>query len=592
MSYKISNSKKKFKQLHKQTGLVGDDRNSAKGGDDINTSRNLNTFSQNRSKSNSPKDKDLKVASDLNQDKEKTHELNHERQVASDLNQDRQKTHELNQERQVASDLNQDKQLDVDQDHYFEIEFALPEYVQTVARSLIKDKYECYLCGGALRDIILNIEPEDYDLASDALPKQILKIFPKAVSVGAKFGTVIVIVREKDGFPTFEVEVTTFRSEEKYVGGRWPTEVEFVGDIYEDLKRRDFTFNAMACDLSSAKLDGKEDKKVWRVYDPFGGRVDLKKGVVRAVGTPIERFEEDGLRIFRGCRMASQLEFEIEEKTKKAMQKALPVAAQVSMERIRDEFMKILKNSEKPSVGIDLLREIGALKIFLPEMLEGVGIEQKLFHSTDVYNHLLRTVDVAPKDIRLAALLHDVGKPRKQMPDGHFYGHDIEGERMVRNIMKRMKFSKAEIERTANLVRHHMFYYPTVDEDATEEEREEFESKKWSDAAVRRFIARVGEENIDDLFALRIADATANPDGAWDPRELEKLQEHISKVRKDDMALKITDLAIDGSDLKEIGVEPGPLMGEILQKLLNLVLEKPRLNNNETLTKVVQDMIE
>ncbi len=478
------------------------------------------------------------------------------------------------------------------EDDYFKIDFVLPEYVQTVARVLIKEGFSCYLCGGALRDIVMGIEPDDYDLASDATPEEILDIFPKAVSVGAKFGTVIVVVREKDGFPTYEVEVTTFRSEEKYVSGRWPAKVEFVSEIYEDLKRRDFTFNAMACDLSSAVLDGKQEQKTWRVYDPFKGRRDLSNEIVRAVGNPIERFKEDGLRSFRACRLASQLEFEIEPATARAIKDTLSVAAQVSMERIRDEFMKMLKNSEKPSVGIDLMYELGLLKIFMPEILEGVGVEQKIFHSTDVYRHLLRTVDVAPIDIRLAALFHDIGKPKKAMPDGHFYGHDIEGDRMTRNIMKRMKFSKAEIERVSSLVRHHMFYYPTVEDDASEAEREEFEAKKWSDSAVRRFMARVGEENIDDLFALRIADATANPDGAWDPRELEELQEHISKVRQEDMALKVTDLKIDGNDLKELGVKPGPQMGSILEKLLEVVIEDPTQNEKQILTDMVKDMIE
>jgi poly(A) polymerase/tRNA nucleotidyltransferase (CCA-adding enzyme) len=484
-------------------------------------------------------------------------------------------------------------QLNINSDgEYFEVDFAMPEYVQTVARVLLKEGYDCFLCGGANRDVVLGIEPDDYDLGTNAKPEEILEIFPKAVSVGAKFGTVIVIIREKDGFPTFEVEVTTFRSEEKYVSGRWPSEVEFVSDIYEDLKRRDFTFNAMACDLGSAKLDGREEMKTWKIYDPFDGRGDLKKGVVRAVGDPLERFKEDGLRGFRACRMASQLEFRIEPKTAQAIKQTLPVAAQVSMERIRDEFMKMLKNSEQPSIGIELMRKLGLLKIFMPELLEGIGVDQKLFHSTDVYHHLLRTVDVAPKDIRLAALFHDLGKPAKAMPNGHFYGHDIEGEKMARNIMKRMKFPKAEIERVANLVRHHMFYYPTVSEDATEEEKEEFEAKKWSDAAVRRFISRVGEENIDELFSLRIADASANPDGAWDSRELEELQEHISKVRQQDMALKVNDLAIDGNDLKELGVEPGPKMGEILQKLLQEVIENPELNDKKRLTKLVEDMVE
>lgn len=474
---------------------------------------------------------------------------------------------------------------------FYTVEFVVPEYVQTVARMLLKEGFQCFLCGGALRDVSMGIQPEDWDLASDALPDQMLEIFPKAVSVGAKFGTVIAIIREKDGFPSYEVEITTFRSEEQYIDGRWPTKVEFVRDIDEDLKRRDFTWNAMGLDFGSAELDGTEIKKTWKIYDPFNGRGDLAKKVVRAVGVPVERFKEDGLRAFKACRMAAQLDFEVEPVTYDAIKQTLTVASQVSMERIRDEFMKMLKNSEKPSVGIDLMRQSGLLQIFMPELLEGVDIEQKKFHAHDVYTHLLRTVDIAPVEVRLAALFHDIGKPRKIMPDGHFYGHDIEGGEMVKTIMKRMRFPKAEIQRVVNLVRNHMFYYPVVPEGATPEQIQEYESKEWTDAAVRRFIARVGEENIDDLFSLRIADASANPDGAWQPEEIGLLQERISEVRQKDMALKVTDLRIDGDDLAAIGVERGPKMGEILNKLLDAVIEDPSLNDKETLEKMVQDMV-
>ncbi|MBN2101176.1 HD domain-containing protein [Candidatus Dojkabacteria bacterium] len=477
------------------------------------------------------------------------------------------------------------------EDKYFKVEFAIPEYVQTVARMLIKEGFQCYLCGGALRDICMAIEPEDYDLATNALPEQMLQIFPKAVSTGIKFGTVVVLIREKDGFPTYEVEVTTFRSEEKYIGGRWPTEVEFVSDIDKDLERRDFTWNAMAFDFSSAELDGSQEIKEWTVYDPFDGRADLKKKLVRAVGDPVERFTEDGLRAFKACRMAAQLGFEIEQKTLDAITKTLSVAAQVSMERIRDEFMKMLKNSEKPSIGVEYMRKAGLLKLFMPELLEGVGFEQKIFHKHDVYNHLLRTLDLSPVGVRLAALLHDIGKPRKAMPDGHFYGHDREGEEMAIKIMKRMRFSRAEIKRVANLVRNHMFYYPTIEDGATSREQEQFESKKWTDSAVRRFIARVGEDAIDDLFALRMADASANPEGIWDPGEIEELQKRISEVREKDMALKVTDLKIRGDDIIKLGVKKGPEVGEILKKLLDEVIEDPSLNTKENLEKIVKDMI-
>jgi len=476
--------------------------------------------------------------------------------------------------------------------HTFKVKFAIPEHVQTVARILLKEGFMCYLVGGALRDVVLGIEPDDYDLATNALPEQMLKIFPKAVSTGIRFGTVTALIREKDGFPVYEVQITTFRSEERYVGGRWPSEVKFVSDLDEDLKRRDFTFNSMAFDFSSGVLDGRAAVKEWEIYDPFGGRKDLSDKVVRAVGSPVERFTEDGLRSFKACRMASQLDFDIEPKTAEAITKTLSVAGQVSMERVRDEFIKMLKNSEKPSIGVDLMKDLGLLELFLPELLEGVGVEQKLFHKHDVYTHLLRTVDLAPVDIRLAALFHDIGKPRKAMPDGHFYGHDIEGEKMTKEIMKRMKFSGAETERTARLVKYHMFHYPVVDGDASKEEVEAYEAKKWTDAAVRRFMARVGEENIDDLFELRIADATANPNGAWQPAELEHLQARISDVRQKDMALKVTDLKISGNDLKKLGIDSGPRMGEILKKLLDKVIEDPSINEKSVLEKLAKGMVE
>lgn len=476
-------------------------------------------------------------------------------------------------------------------DTAFSVEFAIPDYVQTVARILLKEGYACYLVGGALRDVVLSIEPDDYDLATDALPDAMLKIFPKSVSTGIRFGTVTVIVSDSLG-GQHEVQVTTLRSEQQYTDGRWPSKVEFVTDLDEDLSRRDFTWNAMALDFSSAELDGENEVKSWGIYDPFGGKRDLTLKVVRAVGDPVERLTEDGLRSFKACRMAAQLGFEIHRDTFGAITRTLPVARKISMERVRDEFMKMMKNSPKPSIGIELMRTSGLLEIFMPELLDAYGVEQPKFHTYDVYEHLLRTVDAAPPDIRLAALFHDIAKPRKSMPDGHFYGHDIEGENMTRTIMKRMKFSKSDTEHTAKLVRHHMFYYPVLEEDASEKEVEQYEAKRWTDSAVRRFIARVGEEKIDDLFALRIADAAANPAASFQPEEIELLQERISEVRKKDMALKVNDLAVDGHDLMALGVEAGPEMGTILESLLKEVIEDPKLNERTTLLKIAKKIME
>ena len=467
------------------------------------------------------------------------------------------------------------------------ISLALPFYVQKVARILSKEGYKCYLVGGALRDVVVGTMPDDYDLATDAKPEDMLKIFPKSVSTGAKFGMVTALIPDQNG-EIYEVQVTTFRSEENYIDGRWPSKVVFIDDLDKDLGRRDFTFNAMALDLTSAELDGSEEVKEFNLHDPFDGLKDLELKVVRAVGTPLERFKEDGLRAFKACRMASQLQFEIEKETFDAIKEALPVAKMVSMERVRDEFVKMLMHSPKPSIGIDLMRQTGLLEIFLPELLEGYGVEQRLFHSDDVYWHSLKSCDIAPDRIKIAALFHDIAKPRTDMGDGHFYGHDVEGEKMTREIMQRMKFSKNEIERTVKLIRNHMFFFPHIEEGMTHEEIEKINEKAWSDSAVRRFMSRVGEENIEDLFHLRIADAGSNANAAFQPKEIEHLQRRISEVREKDMALKITDLDISGEDIVDLGIPRGPEVGKILNYLLDEVLEDPLQNTKENLTLLIK----
>ncbi len=427
--------------------------------------------------------------------------------------------------------------------------------------------------------------PHDYDLATNALPDEMLNMFPKSVSTGAKFGTVIALVQDDYG-ETHEVEVTTFRSEAEYIDGRWPSSVKFVDDIDKDLGRRDFTFNAMAIDLSDLDLEDGVEEKVVDIYDPFGGIEDIRRKVVRAVGTPLERFKEDGLRSFKAARMASQLGFEVEPETLEGMRNSITVAKAVSMERVRDEFMKMLLNSPKPSVGIEIMREVGLLQLFIPELLEGVGVEQKLFHAHDVYIHILKTVDVAHDSVKLAALFHDIAKPRTDMGNGHFYGHDRMGADIAENVMKRLKFPKSEILRVRKLVENHMFYYPHIKEDMTDEEKKNIELHQWTDSAVRRFIQRVGEENIDDLFRLRMADAQSNPSTMFKPDEITLLQDRISHVREQDMALKVSDLRINGEDLEKLGVEKGPKMGLVLKELLDAVIENPLMNTKDELEKL------
>jgi poly(A) polymerase/tRNA nucleotidyltransferase (CCA-adding enzyme) len=471
------------------------------------------------------------------------------------------------------------------------VKLLIPEYVQKVARMLKKEGFECYLVGGAVRDVAMGKEPRDYDLATDAFPDEMLNIFPKSISVGAKFGTVMALIQDNMG-ETHEVEVTTFRSESDYIDGRWPSSVKFVDEIDKDLGRRDFTINAMVIDLGNIELDGSENTKEVEIYDPFNGLKDIELKKIRAVGTPIERFSEDGLRAFKACRLASQLSFDIDEDTFDAISKSVPVAAQVSMERIRDEFMKMLLKSPKPSVGIDLMKRTGLLKLFMPELLEGIGVEQKLFHHDDVYWHSLRTCDAAHDSVKLAALLHDIAKPRTDMGNGHFYGHDNMGANMAEEIMKRMKFPQAEVKRVKLLIKNHMFYYPHIEENMSEEEKNKIELHQWTDAAVRRFLQRVGQENIDDLFKLRLADAQSNPMTAFKPEEITLLQQRISKVLQQDMALKITDLKINGDDLVELGIPKGPKVGEVLKELLELVLDDPMMNTKEKLTEKAKELEE
>jgi tRNA nucleotidyltransferase (CCA-adding enzyme) len=464
---------------------------------------------------------------------------------------------------------------------------VIPSYVTDIARILEKEGYEAYLVGGGVRDIVMGVEPQDYDIATNAKPEALLSSFPKAVATGVKYGTVLILSKDKNA-EKHGVEVTTYRSEENYVDGRWPSKVEFVDKINQDLGRRDFTINALAIDLLSVDHTTfvAESNSDWSIIDLFKGLSDLEQGMIRAVGTPLERFSEDGLRAFRACRLASQLDFQIEEATFEAIKASLHIAKRISPERIRDEFMKMLLKSAKPSKGIELLREAGLLELMMPELLEGMGITQKLFHNDDVYKHILATVDVAEDSVKLPALFHDIAKPRCADGNGHFYGHDKMGAEMAEQIMRRLKFSNDEIKRIKTLVKNHMFYYPfyETEQEASPEQKTGY----WTDAAIRRFIKRVGEENIDDLFKLRIADAEGNPKSAWDPREIVALEERISAIREQDMALKVEDLSITGHDLAELGIQKGPEMGKILNELLEKVLDDPALNQKEKLIEIVQ----
>ena len=477
-----------------------------------------------------------------------------------------------------------------------ELSKKIPQYVFNVSDILKDNGFKSYLVGGAVRDLILNKAPKDYDIATNALPEQMEAIFPRCITTNARFGTVLVVM-EDEAYERFDVEVTTFRKEENYYNGRWPASVEFTSDIIDDLSRRDFTINAMAIDLTKIGEISTIQEEI--LIDPFDGMADLDKRIVRAVRDPLERFTEDGLRAYKACRMASELQFTLDVQTFEAIKQSLNVAKMISMERIRDEFNKMIFHSAKPSRGINLMLKSGLLELFIPELIECIGIFQPEYHEDDVYTHSLKVLDKAEDTVKLAALFHDIGKARTKSvgEDGrvHFYGHDQVGADMVKEILTRMKYSNQEIKRITNLIKHHMFYYPSAqwrkDKQISEIEKdEEINIGGWSDGAVRRFIRSVGEENVDDLFRLRIADATSNSKSLFNNIEIEALQKRIASIKAKDMVLKITDLDIDGFDLIEIGVKPGPEVGKTLEILLQRVIDDPKLNKKEILLDLTRNL--
>ena len=365
----------------------------------------------------------------------------------------------------------------------------IPEKIQEVDKKLKQAGFESFLVGGCVRDWLLGAEPKDWDLATNAHPEEVLRIFPQG-KYENKFGTVLVPEKYLSaGKETDEgiVEITTYRVESAYQDGRHPERVLFAKTLKEDLARRDFTINAMALKIGSQKGE-------FEIVDLFSGREDLKKRIIRAVGSAEDRFSEDALRMMRAVRFSAQLGFQIEKNTFLAIQKKAGNLKKISSERVRDELIKIIL-SENPAEGVDNLRKTGLLNSFLPELSVGFDVKQNRHHIFTVYQHNLLSLKNCPSsklEVRLAALLHDVAKPQTKQGAGEsatFYNHELVGARMVRRILNRLKFSRETIEKTVLLVANHMFYY-NVDE--------------VTEASVRRLIAKVGLENMRDLIDLRI----------------------------------------------------------------------------------------
>jgi tRNA nucleotidyltransferase (CCA-adding enzyme) len=447
----------------------------------------------------------------------------------------------------------------------FELE-RVPADVRAVAARLRDRGYRAWYVGGGVRDVLRGKAAADWDVATDARPAELLAVFPSAVPTGLQHGTVTVVTDER------HVEVTTLRGEGAYSDGRRPDAVQFVDDIAADLARRDFTVNAIAVDAASGAL-----------IDPFGGRADLAAKVLRAVGEPALRFAEDGLRALRAARFCATLEFAIEPATLAAVGGALDTYRRVSPERVRDEWLKAMR-ARQPSRAFEVMRATGMLAITCPELLEGVGMAQNRWHAFDVWRHGMACMDACAGDavLRIAALLHDVGKPRTRAfsdktKDWTFYDHDRIGAEIAEPICQRLRFSNEQRQRIVALVRHHLFHYD-----------------QWTDAAVRRWIRRVGRERVEDLYVLGEADVRAKGEriDEADLLPLQQLREHVARVLAAGDALSVRDLAVDGHDLmRELGLPPGPQLGQVLEHLLEQVLAEPARNDRDALLALARAFV-
>jgi putative nucleotidyltransferase with HDIG domain len=440
----------------------------------------------------------------------------------------------------------------------------VPRTVRDFADSFRAAGFQCHLVGGAVRDILMGRAHSDFDIATDALPAQVTSMFRRVIPTGIRHGTVTVL------FKGTTFEVTTFRTEADYSDGRRPDAVAFAPSIFDDLARRDFTINAMAYDLLSNRLN-----------DPHNGEGDLGRGLIRAIGDPAERFREDGLRPLRACRIAAQLSFTIERSTRDAIPGALDTLARVSAERVRDELTKTFQ-APLPSTGLFLMRDTGILGVILPELLEGVGVGQGSLHCYDVFTHSLYACDAAPAEslvLRMAALFHDIGKPRTRGvgPEGSptFYEHERISAGMAEQILLRLKLPNAVVKDVVHLVAHHMFNY----------------QEDWSDAAVRRLIARVGEGKVKDMIALRRADqiGMCRENARAFPEGLANFAARVSTVLDKGRAFTLREMAADGDDImSRLGLPPGPRVGIILEELLQAVLDDPSLNEKEKLLQIAE----
>jgi tRNA nucleotidyltransferase (CCA-adding enzyme) len=451
---------------------------------------------------------------------------------------------------------------------------SIPKAVRELSSRLAEAGFRSWIVGGCVRDELLaelrgdgaGGARNDWDIATDAKPEQVVSLFRRVIPTGIQHGTVTVLLDKG------QYEVTTLRGETTYSDGRRPDSVYFVDDIKDDLARRDFTVNAIAYDIANDRL-----------IDPFDGIGDLQRGVLRAVGTPADRFAEDGLRVLRAARFVATLKLELDPETARAIEPSLASYRKVSAERIRDEWMKTMK-AEQPSRAFEIMREHGLLAVSAPELLESVGCAQNRYHAYDVWGHAMSCMDHCAPDpvLRVAGLLHDVGKPRsrafsEKTQDYTFYEHERIGAEMAEPMLARLRFSNEERKHIVALVRHHLICY----------------DETWSDAAVRRWLRRVTPELAPDLYRLSRADLLGKgKDPTAELERLAALEEHVKRVIEAGAALTPRDLAVNGNDLmKELGLKPGPKLGEILRALLDEVVEDPRKNERPLLLERARELL-
>ncbi len=447
--------------------------------------------------------------------------------------------------------------------------YKIPQEVLDVLIGLEGAGFEAYLVGGCVRDLLLGRKPKDWDVTTNAKPEEIQKVFKDSFYEN-DFGTVGVKTRSED--ETLKVvEVTPYRVEAKYSDKRHPDEVKFAEKLEDDLKRRDFTVNALA-----AKAEP------WKVVDLFDGQKDLENKIVKTVGKPEDRFSEDALRIMRAVRFATELEFEIDPDTERAIGEGADLLKMISQERIRDEFSKIIM-ADNASDGLKYMKKLDILRYVVLELEEGIGVGQNKEHVFTVWEHNIRALQHAadkkfPLEIRLAALFHDLGKPRVKIGEGRdstFYNHEVVGARMTAQVMKRLKYSKKVSEKVVKLVRWHLFF---SDIDII------------TLSAVRRLVRNVGPENVWDLMKVRFCDRIGMGRPKEQPYRLRKYEAMIEEAMRAPVHVK--SLKVDGQDIMKIaGIEPGPKIGFILHALLEEVLEDPELNKKDYLEKRIKELV-